>query len=551
LPRSLGVHHVCAITTNAQRNLDFYVGFLGLRLVTQTVNFDDPDIFHLFYGDQTGSPGSIMTFFVWPGSNQGQQGASQVAITSFAIHPTSLAFWIDRLLQRGVPFAGPVQRPSSSSGTESVLSFHDPDGLMLELVTHAGARTRPTWRGVPDVPEEHAIHGFHSVTLWVSDSTAAERILTGELGFHSHLKNGATERFILASGEPANIVNVRTVGSFVQGTEGGGTVHHVAWSVPDEADFGPIREHLSGLGFAVSATIDRRYFKACCLREKGGILHELSTTAPGFTADESVEHLGERLMIPVELEHRREEIERRLPPLRPTPSASPESWFATPPESSRALETKLAFRHRYLSEREGPGRTLLLLHGTGGDENSLVELGSSLAPGAALLRLRGNVREGQSNRFFRRHPEGILDQEDLELRTAELAGFLRQAQKYYAFDLTEMIAVGFSNGANILASLLFRYPGLVRGAILLSPMMPFEPESSLNLTGTSVFIGAGRNDPLVPAGSVERLVKALHEAGANVGVYRTDEAHRITAMEVEAATSWLDELKLQGGTGVF
>jgi len=163
LPRSVGIHHVSAITSNAQRNLDFYVGFLGLRLIKQAVNFEDPDVYHLFYGDETGSPGSVMTFFVWPGSHRGQQGAGQVAVTSFTIHPTSLAFWIDRLLLHGIRFEGPSQRPSSRSGTESVLSFRDPDGLLLEIVTHPRARDRPSWGGVPDVPPEHAIHGFHSI----------------------------------------------------------------------------------------------------------------------------------------------------------------------------------------------------------------------------------------------------------------------------------------------------------------------------------------------------------------------------------------------------
>ncbi len=376
-------------------------------------------------------------------------------------------------------------------------------------------------------------------------------LLTNELGFHSDMNDGSQERFVVASGEPAQIVNVRTVGKFVRGTEGGGTIHHVAWEVPDERDFGPITEHLSGSGFDASATIDRQYFKAAYLRENDGILHELATSLPGFTIDEPIEHLGERLMIPAELAQRRGEIERHLPSLRPAPPISPESWLSAPLAPLLISSPELAFRHRYEPASNHSERILLLLHGTGGDENSLVGLGSMLAPDAALLSPRGNVLEGKSHRFFRRHADGILDQRDLELRTNELKEFIEGAMELYGFGKADLIAVGFSNGANILASLLFQYPGLIRGAVLLSPMMPFEPEATRDLSGTSVFLGAGRNDPLVPSEHVQRLANAFGEAGADVAVYWQDEGHRITSEEVSSATTWLTELTLQGEAGIF
>jgi len=248
MARSYGIHHVSAITQDAQRNLDFYVGVLGLRLVKQSVNFDDPDVYHLWYGDETGSPGNIITFFVWPWSNRGQQRTDQVAVTSFAIEPASVGFWISRLLERGIAFERPAQRPSAESEIESVLSFRDPDGLMLELVTHPRARERPSWGDSPHVPVEDAIHGLHSITIWVHSDESANRVLADELGVQQHMRNGAEQRLIIGEGLPAQIVNVRTVSGFVRGIEGAGTVHHVAWCLPGGQDLATIGDHLSASG---------------------------------------------------------------------------------------------------------------------------------------------------------------------------------------------------------------------------------------------------------------------------------------------------------------
>jgi predicted esterase len=185
------------------------------------------------------------------------------------------------------------------------------------------------------------------------------------------------------------------------------------------------------------------------------------------------------------------------------------------------------------------GTTLLLLHGTGGDEDNLVWLGRTLLPGAALLSPRGKVDEGGSLRFFRRIREGVFDLEDLARRTQELGGFIERAATTYGLDPDRIVAVGFSNGANIAGSLLLRRPGLLKRAILLSPMLPFEPESALDLRGTSVFIGAGRADPLVPAEQTQRLADVLAKAGADVQVHWEPGGHAIAGNEIQAAKGWL------------
>lgn len=198
------------------------------------------------------------------------------------------------------------------------------------------------------------------------------------------------------------------------------------------------------------------------------------------------------------------------------------------------------FIHRYLPPGEGvEGPSLLVLHGTGGDENDLIPLGQALLPGAAILSPRGKVSERGAPRFFRRLAEGVLDQEDLRFRTDELADFIASAAERYGFDAASVVAAGFSNGANIAASLLLRRPGTLRGAVLLSPMLPFEPERLPDLTGTVVFIGAGRTDPLVPTEQVERLAELLRTAGAAVELRWDPAGHTITQAEFAAARDWV------------
>ena len=229
----LGIHHVTAIASDPQRNVDFYAGILGLRLVKRTVNFDDPQTYHLYYGDEVGTPGSIMTFFPWPGARRGRSGAGQVAVTAFSVLPSAIGFWVERLVRHGVAHKGPARR-SSGPDVEQVLSFADPDGLLLEIVGHPAAEGRPAWAGAPGIPREHAIHGFHAVTLWLGDATRSEQVLSKTLGFREVREEESTRRFAAGDGGPGTIVDVRTVGDFMSGAGGAGTVHHVAFRVPND-----------------------------------------------------------------------------------------------------------------------------------------------------------------------------------------------------------------------------------------------------------------------------------------------------------------------------
>ncbi len=538
----LGIHHVTAIAGDPQRNLDFYAGVLGLRLVKRTVNFDDPQTYHLYYGDEVGRPGSLLTFFPWPGARRGRQGAGQAAVTALAIRPGAVGFWVERLLRHNVRYDGPTRR-GAGADAEQVLAFRDPDGLALELVAHPAAEARPAWGGAPGVPAHHAVRGLHAVTLWADDAFATERVLVDTLGFRPVREDGPTRRYAAGGGGPGALVDVRAVGGFPPGAGGAGAVHHVAFAVADDAAELAVRARVAAAGLAPTPVIDRQYFHSVYFREPGGVLFELATHPPGFAVDEPAEHLGERLMLPPQYETQRAQIEAVLPRLHLPGVAAPVTLSAAagPEEVSGDA---LGFAHRYVppaadGERAG-GTTLLLLHGTGGDEDDLLPLGRALLPGAALLSPRGKVRERGAARFFRRHAEGVFDQEDLARRTDELAEFVGAAAATYGLARDGIVAVGFSNGANIAASLLLRRPGAVRGAVLLSPVVPFEPDAPPDLRGTAVFIGAGRLDPIAPPESAERLAGLLRRAGAAVTLHWTKQGHTVSDGEVDAARRWLE-----------
>jgi predicted esterase/catechol 2,3-dioxygenase-like lactoylglutathione lyase family enzyme len=545
-----GIHHVTAIAGDPQRNLDFYAGVLGLRLVKRTVNFDDPHTYHFYFGDEVGSPGSLLTFFPWPGARRGRVGAGQVAVTSFAVVPEAIGSWVGRLVRHGVEFEGPTTRRLAGD-VESVLAFRDPDGLMLEIVGDAGAAARRAWEGAPGIAAAHALRGIHSVTLWVASHDESERLLTETLGFRDAGEAETTRRFVPVAAGATGRVDVRAVGGFPRGAEGAGTVHHVAFRVADEPAQIALRDQVLATGRRPTPVIDRQYFRSVYFREPGGVLYELATDGPGFATDEPAEHLGERLMLPPRYESARETIESSLPAIHlPGGGSARAAAGAGPgaPDAGRVAAhgadaaAELGFTHRYLPPASpgAAGRvTLLLLHGTGGDENDLLPLGRMLLPGAGLLSPRGKVLENGMPRYFRRIAEGVFDQEDLALRTTELAEFIRAATAAYRLDPAGIVAVGFSNGANIAASLLLREPGLLPAAMLLSPMMPFEPGAPPALGGTAVFIGAGRSDALVPPAQVERLAQVLGEGGASVTVRWDPDGHGIPPGVVTAAREWI------------
>jgi glyoxalase family protein len=306
-PRVAGIHHVTAIAEDPQHNVDFYAGLLGLRLVKRTVNFDDPASYHLYYGDALGHPGTLITFFPWPGAPRGRRGTGQVGVTAFSVPADALGFWVDRLRAAGVEIAGPTRRFE-----EEAIAFADPDGLELEIVASGGPDQGEPWADGP-VPAEWAIRGLHSVALWVEGYERTAGVLA-TLGLATAAEEGNRFRFQGSAGL-GGVADVLCKPEQARGQTLAGTVHHVAWRASDEEEQVGWMRRLAAEGLNVTPVLDRVYFRSIYFREPGGVLFEIATDPPGFTADEPPESLGRSLRLPYWLEAHRERIEQALPPL--------------------------------------------------------------------------------------------------------------------------------------------------------------------------------------------------------------------------------------------
>jgi glyoxalase family protein len=303
-----GIHHVTAIARDPQSNVDFYTRALGLRLVKQTVNFDAPDSYHLYYGDEQGSPSSLLTFFPWPDVAKGRQGAGMTTTTAFSVPGSSLGWWHERLRRLEVDTDAPTSR-----GEEDVLSFRDPNGMGIDLVASEGDH-RSGWDGVADIPAEHAVRGLHAITLSERQLDPSAGMLTDLLGMDVTEEGADRARFGMADGGSGALVDV-AAGVRERGLQAGGTVHHVAFRAPDLDTMTTWRQELLGRGVNVTQILDRQYFRSIYFREPGGVLFEIATDAPGFAIDEPLLELGRHLKLPPWLEPDREQIAAALPPL--------------------------------------------------------------------------------------------------------------------------------------------------------------------------------------------------------------------------------------------
>ena len=307
-----GLHHVTAIAGDPERNAEFYVDTLGLRFVKQTVNHDDPETYHFYFGDQEGTPGTNITFFPWTDrGRQGKFGAGQTQNTAYLIHPDSVEYWVDRLESADVDI------DQTERFDDMVLRFDDPDGIGLELVASEEAEDTETkfWEESP-VPTEYQLRGFHSVTLAVADFGPTESVLTDVLGFELETEADGRRRYRVADGGPGSIVDLVETDAG-RGQMGVGTVHHVAFKVTDVEEQKRWRDAFADHGQNVTEVVDRKYFESIYTREPGGVLFEMATMGPGFTADEDRDELGSNLVLPEWLEDERERTEAQLPEFDP------------------------------------------------------------------------------------------------------------------------------------------------------------------------------------------------------------------------------------------
>jgi glyoxalase family protein len=297
-----GIHHITCITADARGNVDFYARVLGLRLVKKTVNFDAPDVYHLYYGDERGAPGSILTFFEFPDAARGRAGAGMIHRVRWRVaSEEALGFWAERLAREGVEF-------DEASGGERSLAFRDPEGLGLELAV-VDVDDEPLRAAADGIPPEHALLGFDGVRAYSRSPGEEERLLTEELGFDmtgpgEYVLGGGRRHAAYGHDEPPSAA----------GLQGAGTVHHIAWCDRDD-DHEAWEERLTRIGARPTPIIDRQYFLSIYFREPRGVLFELATPSPGFAVDEDPEHLGEALRLPPQYEHLRARLEPILTPL--------------------------------------------------------------------------------------------------------------------------------------------------------------------------------------------------------------------------------------------
>lgn len=305
-----GIHHVTCICGDAQENLDFYVGVMGMRMVKKSVNQDDPGTYHLFYADAAGNPGTDLTFFPWPRLQPVKLGIGLTVEVPFAVPPGVLGYWRDRLEANNVSLGETETRFG-----EKTLPFKDPHGLQLALVETDDERDFVPWEASP-VPAECQVRGMHSVRLWERDLKPTAALLTGPMGFNELGEQDSWIRFAAEGRGSGALIELKELPSERRGQWGTGGVHHVAWRVKDSEEQMNLRGAIvEQAGLNPTQQIDRFWFKSVYFKEPGGVLFELATDGPGFDRDEDPQHLGEKLILPPWLESHRDEIEAALPQL--------------------------------------------------------------------------------------------------------------------------------------------------------------------------------------------------------------------------------------------
>ncbi|MCC5894183.1 MAG: ring-cleaving dioxygenase [Alkalibacterium sp.] len=307
MKRTQGIHHITSIVGHPQENVDFYAGVLGLRLVKKTVNFDDPQTYHLYFGNKEAQPGTIITFFPWASGKKGTIGSGQVGVTTYAIPPESLSFWENRLNDQSVTFEKTIRFG------EEVLQFEDVHGLKLELVERESGPLN-TWSNT--IPSDVAIKGFGGAVLYSNNPKATIETLTDTMGL-TYLKEEQNVVRLQADGELGNLIDI-PLNVTEPGHMGVGTVHHIAWRALDEEDHADWQSHVRTDGYHVTEIKDRQYFKALYFREYGQILFEIASDTPGFTVDETADEMGTALKLPEQYEQHREKLEGLLPPIEVT-----------------------------------------------------------------------------------------------------------------------------------------------------------------------------------------------------------------------------------------
>ncbi|WEX76729.1 VOC family protein [Sinorhizobium numidicum] len=512
-----GIHHITLIARKVQANVDFYAGFLGLHLVKRTGGYEDPNQLHLFYGDASGTPGSLVSFLIWEDGSPGRVGHGQPSEIAFAIPAESIGFWLTRALQFNIQTTGPAQEFG-----EPVLRLKDPDGVIVKLVgTNALAEPAP-WAS-RDIPETDSIRRLRGATVLTEKPKDTAHFLQSHFGYSETAAADTIRRLTSSSGD---VIDVRDATGFWSSAPGTGTIDHIAFRALDEATVLAVRADLQQEHAGPTNAHDRKYFFSLYVREPGGSLYELATDGPGFAIDEAADALGSKLFLP--------------PHLAADPAATlvklPQ--FALPGEP-RLTQRDLPFIHRFYHPEKMNGRTFVLLHGSGGNETDMLPFGHQIDPHATLMGVRGRSNEEGFPRWFRRLSETTFDQKDIRSEADAFAAFVEGARDGYGLDPDETVFVGYSNGANMLAAVMLLHPGIVRNVVLMRAMAALENPPKADLAGTKILMLTGKEDPY--GKHAPKLKTELRESGASFEAVDLDIGHGIGPEDVAVIRPWLTE----------
>ncbi|AYD01567.1 VOC family protein [Neorhizobium sp. NCHU2750] len=512
-----GIHHITAITRKIQANVDFYVGFLGLRLVKRTAGFEDAQQLHLFYGDGAATPGSLVTFLAWEDGSLGRVGHGAPSEISFAVDREAIGFWLTRALACNVKMTGPSQEFG-----EPVLRLTDPDGIIVKLVG-VDAYDDWVWWSEGGIGQADAIRGIRGATILSEKADETAAFLERHTGFVPGSVEGAVQRLTSESGQ---IIDVRNAGGFWTAAPGTGTIDHVAVRAVSREAVDDLHKALQAENAGDINVHDRHYFYSLYVREPGGTLIEVATDAPGFTADEPLETLGSELFIPKHFKADHEALKVMLP------------QFGLPGEE-RVIYRDLPFVHRVHMPENWDGTTLVLLHGSGANETAMLPFGRKAAPNAMLIGLRGRSTDEGSPRFFRRFSQTTFDQKEIASEVEAFVAFIEDIGPAYGADLARIAFVGYSNGGNMLGAVMQLRPEVIARAVLLRSMNVLEARPTVDFSGVQVLSLSATDDFYGPlAGELE---DRLRSAGAELTTRVLDTNHGIGPEDEAIARDWLKE----------
>jgi glyoxalase family protein len=532
----VGLHHVTAIASDPQANLDFYTQVLGLRFVKRTINFDDPGTYHFYFGDDLGSPGTILTFFPWPHANRGSVGTGEVTHTAFSVPLDSLAFWEQRLVQKRTAFNRSPRRFD-----EEVLTLADPDGMQLEIVAHAAATSALAPR-FSDVPAEHAIRGFFGVTMLQLDAIETTRTLNF-MGFNQIAAEGNRLRFASPFDAEAlgNHIDILVDPAANFGRAGAGSVHHIAFRAANDASQLEWRDEITQ-HLPATEVLDREYFHSIYFREPGGVLFELATDNPGFAVDEPRESLGEHLCLPPWFESRRTELEQRLPAITLHKSGldgadSPDPHVADPHADGEF--------YRAGAQLEHAKGVVVLLHGRGGAARDILTLSRALVPANIPIAFLAPQAAGAAwypNSFL---AERELNQPELDSALARVQSVIELALAA-GIPLERIVLAGFSQGACLATEFIATHPAHYAGLIAWTGGLIGPPGADLahsgDLAGMPALFASSDPDAWVPWPRVEESAKVLAVMGAQVTLRRfPDKPHSVSGEEIELGRKLIEQ----------